>query len=291
MTTPITFPNLGISVTIDPVAFTLGSFSVHWYGIIIGCGFLLAVLYAHVRCKQFGLTEDNILTMLLWAVPAALICARIYYVVFYWELYKDDPISALYIWEGGIAIYGAVIGAVTAAWLYCRKAKIPFGAMGDLGALGLLIGQGIGRWGNFVNQEAHGGITDSFFKMGLVDSTGSVAYYHPAFLYESVWNLLGFVILHFYSKHRKYDGEIFTLYIAWYGLGRGFIEGLRTDSLMLFNTGIRVSQLLGFVSCAVALWLWLYTRLHKKPTADALFVNRKAAEAASEMDASAAEDE
>ena len=276
MTNPILFPNLGLSFTIQPIAFQLGAVSVHWYGVIIGTGFLLAVIYALARKKTFGLTEDHILSMLLTAVPAAIICARIYYCVFYWDLYRDNPISVLYIWEGGIAIYGAVIGAVTAAVLYCRHAKIPFGAMGDVGALGLLIGQAIGRWGNFVNQEAFGRAVenaDYLLKMGLYKS-GELGFYHPTFLYESLWNAVGFILLHFYSKHRKYDGEGFTLYIAWYGIGRSWIEGLRTDSLWLFGTGIRVSQLLAILSAIAAIVIWLFIRLRKKPDGSSLYVNR-----------------
>lgn len=266
LSSPISFPNLGIEVNPSPVAFSIGEKGIYWYGIIIAVGFMLAVWYGCKRAEQFGLTEDNILSMLLCAVPAAIVCARLYYCIFYWELYADNPISMLYIWEGGLAIYGGVIGAVIAVCVYTKAAKIKTGAMLDIGSLGLLIGQGIGRWGNFVNREAHGSVTDSFFKMGLMDSAGTVTYYHPTFLYESVWNLTGFLLLHLYSKkHRHYDGEVFTLYIAWYGLGRGIIEGLRTDSLLLFGTGLRVSQLLAICSCliAVGLLVWnLYIRPH-----------------------------
>lgn len=245
---PITFPNLGISVNPSPVAFTLLGKDVYWYGIIIASGFILAVLYAMRRCKEFGLTDDNILDMLFAAVPTAVICARAYYCIFYWELYADDPISALYIWEGGLAIYGGVIGAVAAVLIFCKIKKLPVGPMLDIGGLGLLIGQFIGRWGNFINREAHGAVTDSFLKMGLENSAGQMVYYHPTFLYESLWNLVGLILLHFFSKKRKKDGEVFAAYLAWYGLGRTWIEGLRTDSLYLFGTGIRVSQLVAIVT-------------------------------------------
>lgn len=244
----ITFPNLGISVNPSPVAFTLLGKDVYWYGIIIAAGFILAVLYAMGRCREFGLTDDNILDMLFVAVPTAVICARAYYCIFYWELYADDPISALYIWEGGLAIYGGVIGAVAAVLVFCKVKKLPVGPMLDIGGLGLLIGQLVGRWGNFINREAHGAVTDSFLKMGLENSAGQVVYYHPTFLYESLWNLIGLVLLHFFSKKRKKDGEVFAAYLAWYGLGRAWIEGLRTDSLYLFGTGIRVSQLVAILS-------------------------------------------
>ena len=271
---PISFPNLGIEVNPSRVAFTLFGKDIYWYGLIIAIGFTLAVIYAMCRAKHFGLTDDHILDMLFVAVPAAIICARAYYVIFYWELYADDPITALYIWEGGLAIYGGVIGAVIAVILYSKIKKVPLGPLLDVGGLGLLIGQMIGRWGNFMNREAFGGLTDSFLKMGLTNYTGEVQYYHPTFLYESVWNLAGFVLLHFYSKKRRFDGEVFAGYLAWYGLGRAWIEGLRTDSLYLFGTGIRVSQLVAVLSFIAAAGYILYVRLKKKPDPAALLVNR-----------------
>lgn len=282
VTSPITFPGLNLTINWNANVFpgtSIGILSnIRWYGVLIAFGFLLAVIYCNRRCAQFGVTQDQILDMLICAVPASIVCARAYYCLFYWELFADDPISCLYIWNGGIAIYGAVIGAAAAAVLYCRIKKVPLGAMLDVGALGLLIGQCIGRWGNFMNREAFGGETASALRMGLIDINGKLAYYHPTFLYESVWNLLGFVLLHFYSKKRKFDGELFWLYVAWYGFGRGWIEGLRTDSLMLFATGIRVSQLLGFVSCAAALGIWLFIRIRKKPEAEGLYVRRSKAQ-------------
>ena len=271
----ITFPNLGIALNPDRVAFSVFGKDVYWYGIIIALGFILAVLYGSRRAKHFGLTEDHILDMLFVAVPAAIICARLYYCVFYWELFADDPISVLYIWEGGIAIYGAVIGAVLSVLLYCKIKKVPFCPMADVGALGLLIGQSIGRWGNFINREAFGAQTDSFLKMGLQDAAGNVVYYHPTFLYESLWNLIGFVALHFYSKKRKFDGEVFAAYIAWYGLGRFWVEGLRTDSLYLFGTGIRVSQLVAGVTFVAASAVLLYMHLKRRPDGSGLYVNQK----------------
>ena len=275
LSAPITFPNLGISLDPSPVAFTIGGKSIYWYGIIIAVGFLLAVIYACKRAPQFGLTEDHILDMLLCAVPAAIICARLYYCIFYWELYRDNPISILYIWEGGLAIYGGVIGAVIAVWIYSRVKKVKLGPMLDIGGLGLLIGQMIGRWGNFMNREAHGSVTDSFLKMGLTDASGAVTYYHPTFLYESLWNLAGFLLLHVYSKKRRhYDGEIFTMYVAWYGLGRAWIEGLRTDSLYLFGTGLRVSQLLAILSCLVAAGLLIYNLYIRPRDPDKMLVRQ-----------------
>ena len=272
----ITFPNLGISVNPSRVAFTVLGKDIYWYGIIIAVGFLLAVIYAMRRAPSFGLTEDNILDMLFVAVPLAIVCARLYYCIFYWDLYRDNPIAILYVWEGGLAIYGGVIGAVIGVAIFCRVKKLPIGPLLDVGGLGLLIGQMIGRWGNFMNREAHGAITDSFFKMGIADAAGNVTYYQPTFLYESVWNLVGFVALHFYSKRRKFDGEVFLLYLAWYGLGRAWIEGLRTDSLYLFGTGIRVSQLLAALSCVAAIAVLVYVRVVRKPQPEKLYVNRVA---------------
>ena len=270
----ISFPNLGIEINPSPVAFSVFGKDIYWYGIIIAAGFVLAVAYALARVKTFGLVEDNILDMLFAAVPAAIICARLYYCIFYWELYADHPISVLYIWEGGLAIYGGIIGAVLAVIVFCKVKKLPLGPILDIGGLGLLIGQLVGRWGNFINREAHGGITDSFLKMGIADASGTVTYYHPTFLYESLWNLIGFVLLHLYSGRRKFDGEVFALYVAWYGLGRAWIEGLRTDSLYLFGTGIRVSPLLAAVSCAAALGFVAYVRITRKPKQSGLYVNR-----------------
>jgi len=272
----ITFPGLGISVDPSPVAFSIGGKEIYWYGIIIAAGFFLAVVYALRRTKEFGLVEDDILDGVICVTPVAVICARAYYCIFNWEMFADNPISVLYIWEGGIAIYGSVIGAVLMTYLYTRWKKLPLMPILDLVALGFMIGQFIGRWGNFMNREAFGAVTDSFLRMGLENAYGEVTYYHPTFLYESVWNFVGFVALHFYSKRRKFDGEIFALYVAWYGLGRAIVEGLRTDSLYLFSTGIRVSQLLALISCvcAVAYLVWRYRR---KPDPRSLYVHKKAA--------------
>lgn len=281
LTSPITFPNLGISVDPSPVALRVFGKDIYWYGIIIAVGFVLAVVYMMHRSKDFGVTSDDTLDLVLWTVPIGVICARLYYCVFYWELYADNPISVLYIWQGGLAIYGAVIGGAITVVIVSKVKKIRTGVFLDLASMGVLIGQIFGRWGNFMNREAHGSVTDSFFKMGLVDAAGQVTYYHPTFLYESVWNLAGFIGIHILSKKkRKFDGEVFLLYIGWYGLGRAWIEGLRTDSLMLFSTGIRVSQLVAVVSFAAAAAVLAYVLLKKKPDPDELLVNVRAREAA-----------
>ena len=270
--TNISFPGLGIDI--DPVReFAVGPLSVHMYGLVIAFGLVLAVVYAMRRSSQFGLTEDHVLDGVLWVTPFAIVCARAYYCAFSWELYADNPISVLYIWNGGIAIYGGVLGAVAGVLVYCRIRKISLGAALDLVLLGFLIGQSIGRWGNFFNREAFGAETESFLRMGLYSPlTGTTTYHHPTFLYESLWNALGFVVLHFLSKKRQYDGQIALGYVVWYGLGRTFIEGLRTDSLYVPGTGIRVSQLLAALSCLAAAAVLAYFVI--KPPAKALFVRR-----------------
>ena len=270
--TNISFPSLGIDI--DPVrAFDIGPLSIHMYGIIIAFGLVLAAVYCMRRAPQFGLTEDHVLDGVLWVTPFAFLCARAYYCAFAWEMYADNPISVLYIWQGGIAIYGGVLGAVLGILVFCRVKKISLGATLDLVLPGFLIGQAIGRWGNFFNREAFGAETDSFLRMGLYDTiTGTVTYHHPTFLYESVWNALGFLVLHSLSKKRDYDGQIALGYVAWYGLGRFFIEALRTDSLYLPGTEIRVSQLLAVVSFFAAAAVLIYFML--KPPTKPLFVDR-----------------
>ena len=270
----ISFPELGLSFNPSRVAFSIGSKAIYWYGIIIAVGFLLAVIYAIKRSEQFGLTQDNIIDMLICAVPSAVVCARLYYCIFRWDLYRDNPISMLYVWEGGLAIYGGVIGAVLAVVIFTKVTKIRTAAMLDVGGLGLMIGQSIGRWGNFINREAHGGLTDSFLRMGLTDGAGATVYVHPTFLYESLWNILGFVILHFYSKRRRYDGQIFVMYLGWYGLGRMFIEGLRTDSLYLGSTNLRVSQLLAGLCVVFAVFFLFYNKVFREHEPKELYVNR-----------------
>ena len=267
----ISFPGLGIDI--DPTrTFSLGPLNIHMYGLIIACGLIAAVLYACRRSKQFGLKEDDIIDGVLWVTPFAILCARVYYCVFSWDMYKDNPISMLYIWEGGLAIYGGVLGAILGVVVFCKCKKISVAALLDLVALGFLIGQSAGRWGNFFNREAFGAPTESFLRMGLFNNfTGVVEYYHPTFLYESVWNLCGFVLLHFLSKKRRYDGQIALGYAAWYGLGRAFVEGLRTDSL--WWGPFRVSQLLAAVSCIAAVTVLIinHFRPHRE---NALLVNR-----------------
>ena len=277
----ISFPSFGIEIN-PPMGFTLGPVSIRFYGVIIALGLFLAVFYGLKRSKQFGLKEDDILDGVLGIVPLSIICARAYYCIFAWHEFADDPIRVLYIWEGGIAIYGGVIGAVIGVLVFCKIKKVKLGAVLDLVALGFLIGQCIGRWGNFFNREAYGAETESFLRMGLYNFFGQTyTYYHPTFLYESLWNLAGFIGLHFLSKHRQYDGQIALGYVAWYGLGRTFIEGLRLDSL--YWGTFRVSQLLAAVTCflACAALIFFAFRKHSK---DQLFVNIVAAREAAQKE-------
>ena len=258
----ISFPALGIDFNPPRGIQITDDFSIQFYGIIIAIGLLLSVYYGLKRSRQFGLREDDILDGVLWIVPLAIVCARLYYCIFEWDMYKDDPISILYIWKGGLAIYGGVIGAAIGVIIHCLVKKVKLLAVLDLVAISFLIGQSIGRWGNFFNREAFGAPTEFFLKMGLLNSTnGITVYYHPTFLYESVWNAVGFVALHFLSKKRQYDGQMALGYVAWYGLGRTFIEGLRMDSLYWGN--FRVSQVLAAATCFIAVAILLFMAFRK----------------------------
>ena len=255
------FPKLGFELTLNSQAFSIGNFSVAWYGIIIAIGFLLALWYGLSRSKQYGINPDKMIDVVIGGIIGGIIGARLYYVLFSWADYKDDLLSIFKIWNGGLAIYGGIIGAVLVGGLICKWRKVKFSAMLDVAGLGFLIGQGIGRWGNFVNIEAYGSNTDLPWGMwsekivndyynGSLTISDSITFdpyspVHPCFLYESLWCILGFVLVHFlWTKRRKFDGEIFLGYLAWYGAGRLFIEGLRTDSLMIGSTRLRVSQVL-----------------------------------------------
>ena len=258
----ISFPTFGIEVN-PPRVLELGPLTIHYYGAIIALGLLLGMFYSCKQGRKFGLKEDDVLDGFLWVTPFAIVCARIYYVAFSWADYRDNPISVFYIWEGGIAIYGGVLGAILGMWILCRVKKLKFTAVLDLILTAFLIGQSIGRWGNFMNREAFGAATDSFFRMGLFNvRTNAWEYYHPTFLYESLWNAIGFVILALLCSKRKYDGQVALGYAAWYGLGRSLIEGLRVDSL--WWGPFRVSQWLAGISCvaAVAILAWQSLKKH-----------------------------
>ena len=271
----ISFPSLGIEW--DPArSISIGPLSIYLYGLIIATGLLLAVFYGCRRSRQFGINEDTLTDGVLWVTPFAFLCARLYYCLFYWEEggYADNLLSILYVWQGGLAIYGGVIGAIVGIIVFCKVKKISVGAVLDIVALGFLIGQAMGRWGNFFNREAFGAETDSFLRMGLYNTyTGMTEYHHPTFLYESLWNLVGFIALHFLSKKRQYDGQIALGYAAWYGLGRVFIEGLRTDSLYI--GAFRVSQLVAGASFVLAAAMLICQALLPHDP-EKLFVNRVA---------------
>ena len=279
MYSEISFPALGIAL--DPPRYLeIGPLTIYYYGVIIAFGLMLAVLYGCKRSREFGIKEDDLVDGVLWVTPFAIICARLYYCIFSWDYYSQNLKEILYIWEGGLAIYGGVLGALLGVTVLCRIKKIKVTALLDLVLLGFLIGQSIGRWGNFMNREAFGAETEFFLRMGLLNSrNATIIYVHPTFLYESVWNAVGFVLLHFLSRRRRYDGQIALSYAAWYGMGRAFIEGLRADSL--WWGPFRVSQLLAAVSCfgAVIALLVLSFRPHDPKK---LFVNQVAAKAAEE---------
>ena len=272
--------------------FSVGPFDIRLYGVMIALGLILAVAYGLWQKKRYGLNEDQILDGVLIIVPIAIVCARLYYCIFEWETYAANPIEIFYIWKGGIAIYGAVIGAMISAAIYCKIRKMSILATLDITVLGFLIGQSIGRWGNFFNREAVGYLGDNlnwFLKMGLFNEvTGQYEYFHPTFLYESVWNAIGLVALHFFSKHRKYDGQIALLYCAWYGLGRTFIEGLRMDSLYIGP--FRVSQLLSAVTCFAATVALVVLQFKSHDPAK-LYANRVAAAEKAEPEESTGEDQ
>lgn len=272
----ISFPIFGESFYINPPSyFELGPLKIHFYGVIIACGFLLALIYCTRRAKNFGLNEDNLYDVVIYGLPIGLICARAYYVIFYLDLFRGKGfIDYIAIWNGGLAFYGGLIGAAATLIVYTRVKKLPFLPFMDDVSLGFMIGQFIGRWGNFMNREAYGYETDLPWRMGITQG-GVTTFVHPTFLYESLWNFFGFLIIHWYSKkHRRYDGEIFLMYLCWYGLGRVWIEGLRTDSLYFFNTGIRVSQLLAGVCAVVCGGILLYMRFIKKPDPANMYVNK-----------------
>lgn len=274
----VSFPGLGLELTLNRVAFQVFGKDVYWYGVIIACGFLLAVLYCSRKAKFFGVDEEKLLDMLFFAAPASIIGARVYYVIFYLSMFRNADGSfdwgrAVAIWDAGLAIYGGIIAAVITVAIYCKVRGQSFWNYADVGCYGLLIGQAIGRWGNFVNVEAYGGLTtlpwrmcsasiaDEMMYKGLLESQevyqsildGTVGV-HPTFLYESLWNALGFVLLVLLArKGRKFDGQMFLSYVAWYGVGRAVIEGMRTDSLYFFGTGLRTSQMLGIISAVAAI--------------------------------------
>ncbi len=259
----VQFPKLGLDFTVNRTAFTIGNFSIEWYGILIAVGVLLAFLYAMRSCKKFRVDQDRLIDAVLVGIIGGIIGARLYYVLFYpGDMYLKDPMKIFAIRDGGLGIYGGIIGGLLCGALMAKIRKIKVPAVLDLAAMGFLIGQCIGRWGNYVNQEAFGVETDLPWGM-LSQNTQLVASgpVHPCFLYESLWCLLGFILLHIFSrKFRRYDGQVFICYIIWYGIGRFFIEGLRTDSLITPFFDLRVSQLVAALSVLAGIVLLIVFR-------------------------------
>ncbi|WP_046178191.1 prolipoprotein diacylglyceryl transferase [Domibacillus tundrae] len=252
---------------LNPIAFELGNFQVHWYGIIIGIGIALGFYLASKEGDRIGLPQETFSDLLIWAIPIALISARMYYVLFQWDYYSQNPGTIIQIWNGGIAIHGALIGSVITAIVFSRKRGISFWKLADIAAPSIILGQAIGRWGNFVNQEAHGGeVTRSFLQnLHLPDFIVNQmyidgAYYHPTFLYESVWNIFGLALLLFLRKVNPKRGELFLSYVIWYSIGRFFIEGMRTDSLMLPGDFLRIAQVLSLSLIVIAAAILIYRR-------------------------------
>ena len=288
MTETIIFPNLHITLEHVGKTFTVFGFEIAYYGVVIAIGMLLGVCLIMKEAKRCGRNEDDYLDVCIFTILFAVIGARLYYVIFSWDLYKDDLLSIFNIRQGGLAIYGGVIGGVLAGFVICRIKKMKFLETADIAVLGLLVGQILGRWGNFFNREAFGEYTDGLFAMQLpldairsmddvtaqmmehLEIIGGVRYISvtPTFLYESLWNLCLLCLLLFLRKRRLFDGQQFFLYLLGYGVGRFWIEGMRTDQLLLWNTNIAVSQALALVLVAVsaAMLVALYHR-KKKETA------------------------
>ncbi|MBF2465825.1 prolipoprotein diacylglyceryl transferase [Listeria welshimeri] len=255
---------------LDPVAIQMGSLSVKWYGVIIASAVVIALLLALSEANKRKMDKEIIVDLLIWAIPISIISARIYYVIFEWDFYKNNLGEIIKIWHGGIAIYGALIGAVLTAIIFSRVKKISFWQLADVVAPSLIIAQAIGRWGNFMNQEAHGAETTRVFLEGLhlpdfiinqmfIDGI----YYQPTFLYESLWNVLGFILLLIIRRTKIRSGELFLSYVIWYSFGRFFIEGMRTDSLMWGD--FRVSQVLSLLLIVLSIGLIIYRRLKMNP--------------------------
>ena len=262
----VSFPGLGIELDINRVAFSIGSFRIYWYGIMIAVGLLLAILYAYFNAKNYGVDRAKLFDCVIVGIITSIIGARLYYVIFRWnEYYSSHPLEVFDIRDGGIAIYGSIIGALVGGLTMAKIKKQKFLPILDITMIGFLIGQAVGRWGNFFNQEAFGTQTDTLFRM-VSENTGGVGV-HPCFLYESVWCALGVLFLHIFNrKFQKYHGQIFFLYLIWYGAERMVVEGLRTDSLYLpfqiAGIDIRVSQVLSAALVIAGIVLLIVYRKH-----------------------------
>lgn len=258
-------------LAINPVAISIGSLEIRWYGILIALGIILGFMIVQREMLKRGMHPDLLTDLLIWAIPISIISARIYYVIFTWDYYRDHPEQIIQIWNGGIAIHGALIGAVITAVIFCRKRGVSFWKVADITAPGLLIGQIIGRWGNFMNQEAHGGPVSESFKENTIipdwimnQMTIEGVTYHPTFLYESLWNVVGLILILVIRRMLKMKrGEVFLFYIIWYSIGRFFIEGMRTDSLYVIGS-LRAAQLVSVTGIVIGIAILLYRRFVMK---------------------------
>lgn len=260
----VEFPNLGLKFDISPVAFSLFGLKIYWYGILIALGFTLAVLYAFRLFKKKNIDTSKMTDVVFVGLISAIIGARLYYVIFYPSSYFWDHSSEIFaIHDGGLAIYGGLIGALIGGCITLKIKKLPLLPVLDICSIGFLIGQGIGRWGNFTNQEAFGTQTDSLFEMMSEATSGKTV--HPCFLYESCWCLLGVLALHiFYSKFHNKNGFTFCMYFIWYGTERFFLEAIRTDSLYLPHTSIKISQLVALATIVLAICAIIYLQISSK---------------------------
>ena len=301
----IVFPGLGIDIKIDNEAFSLFGLSIKWYGVLIALGMLLAMIYCFKRTKEFGIDGDRLTDAVFAGLIGAVIGARLYYVALHAESFHDIK-EIFAIRDGGLAIYGGIIGALLFGCITAKLRKLRILPTLDLAAMGFLIGQSLGRWGNFFNQEAFGcnttlpgGMSGGKIQQYLANHQASLAAQgmeinpyapvHPCFLYESIWCALGFILLHFYHKHRKFDGEVFCMYVFWYGLGRFFIEGLRTDSLYIGS--VRASQMLALISAIAALALIIIMRVRVKKKGVSLYRDSEESKAILEAAAQAEKEE
>ena len=250
----ISFPNMGITLQVNRVAFSMFGKDIYWYGIIIALGFVLATAFALWRAKRKGINPDNIFDLVLWGLPVSIICARIFYVIGDWSSVAGNPWKVFAIWEGGLAIYGGMIGAVIVGVTYCKVKKLSMGKIFDLCAPAIMIGQIIGRWGNFMNAEVFGGVTSLPWGMSINASQPV----HPLFLYESLWMLVGFIALVVYDRYKKHSGEIFWLYVLWYGLGRIWMEGMRQPEFVLKVGELPISQATALITILAAIGMLCY---------------------------------
>lgn len=256
----INFEGLGISLNINRIAFELKGIKIYWYAIIIISGIILSLFLCHKDDGKYNIKFENVLELALFVFPVSIIFARLYFVVFKIDYYMQKPMEIFNIRNGGLAIYGGIVGAIITILIYCKIKKIKFLDMVDYIVPYLPLGQAIGRWGNFFNAEAHGTETNSLFRMGIIEN-GNYIQVHPTFLYESICTFIIFFILYFKRNKRKYPGEITYIYLFLYGIARSIIEGFRTDSLMLGN--IRVSQILSIILSIIFGSIIIYKKVKK----------------------------